>query len=159
MPAESQFSFGPEVTWDDSIIKPIDESVSASTTLQSDDHLVFPIVANIPYEAEYVIGYTGPSAADMKHQLQLSAGSETVAWRWHAGLGPTTQIAQTALVSNINTDIVNASSTVVAIFKMYVSIQGNADANVTFRWAQNASDAGALIVKAGSYVRWRKLVA
>lgn len=144
--------------WTAVMRKPADESLSSSTTLQNDDHFSFPVVADGSYYFELLLLYDGSATADIKHAFAISAGSFGIGWRKHDGVGPTTAVAQTGVVADMTTAIVNAKGgeqTLVSVTGFFVS---TAAAVVTLQWAQNASDAAAITVKAGSMLRWRELV-
>lgn len=153
----------PAVFWDDIIVKQVDENVTNSTTLQNDDELLFPILANVPtyYELTVLISSTS-SAADFKCDFALSTGSVTSAWRQHVGLGPTTQVIQSGQVADITTVIQFATGTAttnVPAHRITGMILATANANLIFRWAQNTLDAAAVTVRAGSVLCYRTLAA
>lgn len=158
MPAESQYSYSLDGSWDSIIVKAADESVTSSTTMQDDDVLQFAVLANIISLYEFVLIYTGDGAADIKTALALVSGSFVSGIRTYEGIaaGDTSQIVQD--LGN-TTPIVNGAN---PSQKRVVRIRGfvEADANTTVKlqWAQNASSATATIVKAGSLVQYRAMV-
>lgn len=159
MPAESQFSVPPTSFWDDITVKSADESVVSSTALQNDNELFFPIIANLPYYFELFLLITGTGTADLKMDFLQSAGSLNRRWLQHIGLGPTTATIQAGQQADLSTVVVFAETSEFTVNRIIGFAQGTADATLNLRWAQNVSDAGATIVKAGSLIQYRKMVA
>lgn len=157
MPAESQFSYKNLGDWGLEIVKSQDESLSASTTLQDDNEIQFPAVANASYSFEMILAYTGNGTNDFKHAFALTSGTFTRSWRFHMGLGPTTAIAQTALVADMTTAINNAAVSEAAIVHVIGHFVTDTSTTVKLQWAQQTSDAGAIVVKAGSLLRYRRI--
>ena len=153
----------PAVYWDDLIVKQVDENVTASTVLQNDDELLFPILANVTYYYELTVIVTSTaSAADFKCDFALSAGAVLNAWRQHVGLGPTTQVIQAGQVADITTVIQFATGTATTnapAHRITGMIRADTNANFILRWAQNTSDAAAVTVKSGSTLCYRALSA
>src|SRR5574341_1924364 len=55
--------------------KTADESVTSSTTLQDDDHLVIAVEANTNYFIEAFLIYDGDAAGDFKFTFSVPAGA------------------------------------------------------------------------------------
>lgn len=149
--------------WDATVVKAVDESVSASTALQADNELLFAVVGGVPYYFELLLHYAGSAAgsgaADLKHDFALSTGSVLSAWRQHIGLGPTTGVVQASQLGDINTVIQAAVPGAAQSQFQKVSgvIVASVSATFTFRWAQNVSDPATVIVKAGSVLRYKAM--
>lgn len=144
--------------WDAVIQKETDETISSSTTLQDDDALQFAVSGGDSYAFEMLLVYDSPSTADFKHAFALTAGSFTRGFRRHDGFGPTTVVAQAALVADMTTAIQQGAN---ATENLLVWIRGffipSADATIKLQWAQNTSDAGSTTVRKGSLIRYRRL--
>lgn len=145
------------VFWDDTIVKQVDETLGNSTTLQDDNELVFPVLANTPTYFELLVYVDSPAAADFKHAFSVSAGSVVRAWRNHDGLGSTTAVAQTGVVADMSTVIIHAGTTF-NVFRVSGVVTVDSAANVTFQWAKNSADAGTTTVFAGSLIRYRNML-
>jgi hypothetical protein len=146
--------------WDGFVVKGSDETVT-NTTLQNDNELAFAAVGGETYFFELLLIYGQADADDIKHAFAVSAGAFTAngSWRRHAGIGPTTVAAQSAVVADMTTVIVNATTN---DGDKFVVVDGSfmvtSNATVTLQWAQNTADAvNGTTVRAGSLIRWRRL--
>jgi hypothetical protein len=145
--------------WDLAVVKSVDETISASVALQNDNELLFPVTANVPYTFLARIVYSSNGTADFKHAFQLSTGAPvaSTSWRRHSGLGPTTAVAQLAVVADVTTAIINAYAANFMQVEVYGAITNDATATFNFAWAQNVSDPVDTTVKAGSFLAWREM--
>lgn len=139
------------------IVKSTGETVNNSTTLQDDDELFFPVLANEIWDLEGVITYDTGTAPDFKWALSIPGSGTAIG----VSLGLQLGAAGTGTVK-----IEPATETGVAVgglavnqpvlFRLLVTV-GNADGNVIFQWAQNTLTAANTIVRAGSYLIARKV--
>lgn len=143
------------------IVKPSDESVTSSITLQNDDHLVLPVLANTIYFVQGMLIYTGDSAGDMGFRWSAPSGS---VFNWASdALGSsaaslTSQVSRTAQgVTNQPTFGAVTGGTAVAPFKGLLTV-GSSGGNLRATWAQGTSNATATTMKAGSYIMARRCV-
>ncbi len=139
-----------------------DESLASNTTMQNDDHLVVPVVANAVYEVQAFIvytsgttgkikiGWTGPTSATFDWcsnglEQNVTAASAEKVWRAYNAIG------------DIQT--LGTAGTVVKVTAMPIGLLetfGTAG-NLQFRWAQNTSDVTATIVRTNSFLRVKRL--
>jgi hypothetical protein len=145
--------------WDSFVVKSVDESISASVALQNDNELAFPVTVSVPYTFLARIVYSSNGTADFKHAFQVSAGAPvtSTSWRRHSGMGPTTAIAQLAVVADVTTAIINAYAADFMQVEVYGAVVNDASATFSFAWAQNVSDPVNTTVKAGSFLAWREM--
>ncbi|MER6236549.1 hypothetical protein ABT185_10845 [Streptomyces clavifer] len=128
--------------------KTADESVTSSTTLQNDNHLLLPVVANATYSLFLMCIFSGSTVGDIKFDWTVPSGTVL---RWSDQTG--------ASGLNTDADVYSApgGATQVA-FQIWATVVTSSTAgNVTFRWAQNASDATATIVRANSHLRLERV--
>lgn len=124
--------------------KSADESVTSSTTLQNDDHLALAVVANASYVMKLMIIYTSAATPGIKYGWTGPA-SATLSW------GTSTAVISFLALSDTD----NWSNTASAIHSTCytgVLVTAGSSGTLQFQWAQNASNATAMTVKAGSYL-------
>ncbi|MFF4552701.1 hypothetical protein [Streptomyces sp. NPDC001422] len=144
------------------IAKTADETVNSNTTLQNDDHLVLPAVANGVYvfaldlymtEATDFVGdfkmsFTCPAGAtfDMHgagaHVTALASGTSSDG-EWIGKLA--TSSAAATLAFGVGTGL-----TAVRVYGRLA--MSSTAGNLQLQWAQNASDSSGTTLKAGSYM-------
>lgn len=133
--------------------KVADESVVSSATLQDDNDLQFAIAANEVWCFEIYVNVLGGTSSDFKCAIQVPSGA-TLRW---SGLGGESVIDhQTEITSDATTVWPTSGLTdptqAASIFIKGTVVNAGNSGSVKFRWAQNASNATATIVKAGSYI-------
>lgn len=143
------------------VVKPSDESVTSSTTLQNDDHLVLPVTANTLYFVQGMLIYTGNTSGDMQFQWTGPSGA-TFDWASDAlpsGATTTTdQVSRTALTfANVAPVAAITGSTATVPFKGVLSV-GSSGGSFRIKWGQFASNATATVMKAGSYIMTRRCI-
>jgi hypothetical protein len=149
------------------IAKTADETINSSTTLQNDDHLVLPVVANAVYKFEldlymiestdfvgdFKMSFTCPTGAtfDMHgsgaHITDLSAGTSSNG-EWIGKLA--TSSAAASLSFGVGTSL-----TGVRVYGRLV--MSSTAGNFQMQWAQNASDATGTTLKAGSIMTMTRI--
>lgn len=142
------------------VIKGSDESVTSSITLQNDDELVLPLLANTDYWLEAFILYGANATADFK--LYFTVPSGTVYDLLHNGLrtghasadgidavsrARFTQASSGGTPGGINATT-NADIAICPVEGRV--IVGGTSGNITLQWCQAVSNATATVVKAGS---------
>ncbi|MFD9306143.1 hypothetical protein ACFWCB_26400 [Streptomyces sp. NPDC060048] len=141
-----------------SIVKSSSTSRTSTTTLAADPHIVLAVAANTAYLLDGFFEYDGAfGAGDLKLDWTVPA-SATLRW---AALG--TVAADTT--QKFNSSSVEAGVTTLSIGTYGVGSTRNACAprgylttgatagNLTLTWAQNASNATATTLRAGSWAR------
>ncbi|MFE7029439.1 hypothetical protein ACFU9Y_03950 [Streptomyces sp. NPDC057621] len=124
--------------------KTADQSKTSTTTLGNDTHLVVPVVANATYALFLLCIFSGSTTGDIKFDWAVPSGTVL---RWADQTG----------ASGLNTDVDVYSApggTTQVAFQIWATVVTSSTAgNVQFRWAQNASDATATIVRANSMLQ------
>jgi hypothetical protein len=145
-----------------SVVKASDESVSGSTVLQNDDELFFTATSGGIYEFELVLIYASPAGGgtpDIRFGLGEDATTGRGLFSTIANLttadAPTSTQRHTDQGSGTTTSAGTGTADRVMVCK-----GGHRGNGGTFRlvWAQNTSDANATIVRAGSVLRYRRIV-
>jgi hypothetical protein len=143
--------------------KTVDESVTSSTTLQDDDDLAFTVQADETWVWEAVLYVVGSTAGDIRVAFTVPAGA-TLQW----GAPGSAAIAATAsgAAEEVNNNVVTASGTFEnygtfagrsAILVRGLVVVGSTAGTVQLQWTQNASNATATTVKAGSHLIARRI--
>lgn len=147
------------------VYKSADESVTNSTTLQNDNHLLFTASAGKKYYFEIQLVTTCPSSGiDMKVGLTFPAGSLSYtvtgmdpavgsgyigSGTW-AGYDSTTVSASNSVAVGIPATT-TPNSGFVKIVGVFICTTGG---TVQLQWTQNTLSASALVVKTGSFLKW-----
>jgi hypothetical protein len=141
------------------VTKALDESVTSSTTLQADDELVFAAVSGGLYEVELFVIFASPAGGSTP-DLKVATGEDNTN---RGGLlvfvylntGETATATPLTAVRNvtaaINTDTANSAFLARG---PYVGGGGT----FALMWAQNTSDTNATTVRAGSVLRYRRIL-
>lgn len=137
------------------ITKITDETTNTDVTLSNDAKLLFPVLANTKYWFKFRIHYDTPTAADFKFDIN-GPGTPTlvdyITKVFAPGSVSPVHTRQTAFAVSIQ--VLETSGT-----RGYIEVDGilhnGANAgNVTFRWAQDTSNASNTTVRAGSRVEF-----
>ncbi|MFG2380550.1 hypothetical protein [Streptomyces avermitilis] len=124
--------------------KTADQSKTSTTTLGNDTHLFLPVVANATYSLFLLCVFSGGTTGDIKFDWAVPSGTVL---RWADQTG----------ASGLNTDVDVYSApggTTQVAFQIWATVVTSSTAgNLQFRWAQNASDATATIVRANSMLQ------
>jgi len=140
------------------VVKAADESVTSSTTLQDDNHLILPLEANATYTLEGGLYYDGQfNAGNLKLTWTLPA-SATFYWSANGpATGGAAAYASNAVTSgniSLGTYGTGGAKTTASVNATVVTV-GTAG-NMTLRWAQDTSNATATTIYAKSWLRaWR----
>lgn len=152
------------------VVKSADESLTSSTALQDDNHLILPVDANATYELQAMLFWAGNETGDIKFAFAFPTGA-TVNWAItgpnaaDAGFSTGGTRGGTQYFSSLNQtlsptgsiDIAGSTSPLHARPHGTV-ITGVTAGSLTLRWAQNTSNATATTVKAGSWLRLQRHV-
>lgn len=146
------------------VAKTADESVTSSSTLQDDNHLLLSVAANTDYYGLLVVLATSAAnaAGDIHTGFTFPAGA-TLHWGAH---GPTTALASGSVgdveylarlsATSGTTEISYGLSTSILTIVHYLHLLTAGTAGtLRLQWAQQASNGSATTVKAGSYM-WLK---
>lgn len=156
--------------FDQTVVKTADETVTASTTVQNDDHLIFAIGASATeiWFFEGMLLINGANATmDFKFTFTGPASS-TGAFGGGSGTGATGFSGFAQLGGGVSIGNLAAFATTInaptGTANIGLQVQGwvfggGTAGNVTLQWAQAASDAGNLVMKKGSFLRAKKLIA
>ncbi len=140
------------------VTKTGDENATNST-LQADDELLFTAASGGVYEIELVIIYASPLSTTVP-DLKIGLGEDTTARGVAACIGfsvtDATQLNSVLMTKTANTLNFGTAATnrVVRIFAHYVGAGGT----FNLMWAQNTTDANPTTVRAGSILRYRRIV-
>ena len=131
--------------------KTADESVTSSTTLQDDNHLVWAASANKNYVFRYFIPYTIASGTGIKINITAPSGA-TGSFATLVASGGAAYAAASAQSTAIGTTLdipgLNVSTGAThLVVEGYIDVSSTAG-NVTLQFAQSTSNATALVFKA-----------
>lgn len=143
------------------VIKPADESVTSSSTLQDDDHLLLSVAANAIYRVETIIKYVSTSTTPGFQMAWSGPTGASLLWvPCGLGFGDTSSNDKIDMAAR---DITAASSLAtpssagnVALPTGILTVGGTAG-TLKFRWAQVSGNATATTVKAGSLLQLTRL--
>ncbi|MCY0917045.1 hypothetical protein OS965_02490 [Streptomyces sp. H27-G5] len=141
------------------IVKPVDEPRTSTTTVADDGHLYASLEANSVYRFSSTLLLDGPEAADATITFTVPSGA-TGGWTPLAGtLGTTVpdgsaqlKVAARQFGSNSDIGVMASSATLAGIMAMPRGIitTGATAGLLRLRWAQQTSNATAVNLKAGS---------
>lgn len=145
------------------VVKPSNETVLNSTTLQNDDHLALPMSANTIYFIQGMFIISGLEAADMAFKWAVPSGAT---FNWVSDtLGSSATGSATGQVSRTSQGNssqpafgVIASTTTVVPFKGLIVV-GSTGGVLRATWAQNLLSASTpTTMIAGSYMMARRCI-
>jgi hypothetical protein len=138
---------------DELVRKSANESVTSSTTLQNDDHLVYTMTANHTWAFKLVVLGQSAASSALKSNFTIPA-SASFSYLGFSGPNIVTERR------NGGSDFVSAALADPALPIIYDGIVtcGATPGNFQYQWAQNASSATALIVATNSYLLMKLLV-
>lgn len=144
------------------VVKPSNESVTSSTTLQNDDHLALPMSANTIYFIQGMFIISGAEAADMAFRWSVPSGA---VFNWVSDtLGSSATASATGQVSRTSQGNTNqpafgliAGNITVVPFKGLIVV-GSTGGVLRATWAQNVSSGTATIMREGSYMMARRCI-
>lgn len=142
--------------WTDKVTKLIDETVSASTTIQNDNELFFTTVNNTYYEFDLFVMYLR-SGGGITPDFQFRVGEDsTFRGDWSGGTWSTNEIAVFD-EQRIDTDFsktIGMHTAEIRTFKLDGIFRGGGG-TLRFAWAPSTNTADIVTVKAGSFMRYR----
>ncbi len=141
------------------VVKPSNESVTNSTTLQNDDHLVLPVNAFTMYFIQGMFITSGDPNADMDFRWSAPVGA-SFDWASDALSGTATsatdQVSRSgqSATGNPSFGLVSGATTVVPFKGLLIT--GSNGGNLRATWAQKVASATATVMRAGSYLMARR---
>ena len=138
--------------------KTADETVTSSTTLQDDDHLLFSIGASEIWAVEVVLFYNASTTGDIR--VGMSGPSGVTVHHGHLALTPAVttwngDVNAFAFMGGSGSDSLTGggagSDDVTFIYKALV-VNGGTAGTMTIQWAQQSSHSTGTIVRANSYL-------
>src|SRR5262245_3251832 len=144
-----------------SAIKTANESVTSSTTLQNDDHLVIALAANSTYWVNITLIIDGATGGDFKADFTGPAGATPLLHvdGHNLSAAATTDDAITLMETFgdvIHIGTLGVGSHTAVSMRGPVSIAGTAG-NMQLRWAQETSSASATRILTGSAMWARRI--
>jgi hypothetical protein len=140
--------------------KTADESVTSSTTMQDDNHLLFAIGANEVWAFEMYVFYHGAAAGDISFALSVPSGATYRRGQMGLATGATTDTADVRIVSvttgSSGLGAINTSEQAMAIHTGVV-VNGVNAGFVTLQWAQASISGTATTVLTNSYLKAHKI--
>lgn len=140
------------------VIKPADEPVTSSNTLQNDNDLLAAVVANASYDFDCYLDYEGGTinTSDLKWQWAVPSGATM---RYQA-FYVTTSNALGGETTQLGSDVVVAGTKGAGVLmgvKMSGSlVMASTAGNMQLTWAQNTINGTATIVHAQSYLKLKR---
>lgn len=141
------------------VVKAADTSRSSTTTLADDADLTFAVTANSKYLVRFALIVTGGATEDFKFALGGPASYQPSGSVWMNPGNTTTISGDDAPNNNVAETIVlacHATEPGSIFWDGYVTTSGTAG-TFSIMWAQNTSGATATLLKAGSYLSYRKI--
>jgi hypothetical protein len=136
------------------VYKTADETVSASTTLQDDNHLTFTIDANGIYAFEAYLYATHTTSGDLKIMWVEPDGTYSLFHIGHQSGGAWS--GRNMIESEASGFTFNLSSSVAGVVISGKIVAGGAGGTFKLQWAQ-ASASGDTVMKTGSWLSYKKL--
>lgn len=131
--------------------KSADESVTSSTVLQNDDHLLLAVGINEVWQISLGILYRSTTTADLKMAFTFPSGEVTASAVALVGGAATVVRFEGASPAAGSAVVDGLSATVSTYFEINgVFTNGGSSGNLQFQWAQNVSDAAATKVMTNS---------
>lgn len=132
--------------------KSADETVNNSATLQDDDALGKLLTVSSTYEFELLILYNSGATPDLKFGFTGPAGS-SANWAAISNSTPVVSVPK-VLADTLTVDGTGADATVLV---KGIFVMGATAGGLQLQWAQATANASNTIVRAGSYLRIRKV--
>lgn len=125
-----------------------DESVTSSTTLQNDDHLVVPVGANETWLIQFDLFIIVGISTNLRWKLAVPSGTSAGGQIKH---GVSTSVNEITDATSENTQNMGAFSSSQGHVTIFVKLTTSSTAgNVQLQWAQGTSNGTALTVKSRS---------
>lgn len=130
------------------VTKPINETVTASTVFQNDDHLFFPIGANETWAFRFTVLANVPATPDIKFAVTAPSGATCVV----SFVDAEAAVTNGNFGCGVSTGLITGNGAN-DVYEVVGTVTNGATAGVVqLQWAQNTSNAAAVTVLAGSSV-------
>jgi hypothetical protein len=139
--------------------KTSDQSITNSTTYQTDTQLTVPLAANAVYAVDAFIIYSTPDNAEYKNQWSVPSGA-TILWApWGLSGGTSdTGSIRTPVGSGGGWTLTSTlPSTTNVSARPVGTITTTTAGNLAYQWGQSVADAAATTVHAGSWIRAHRI--
>ncbi len=131
--------------------KAADESVASNATLQNDDHLAVGVEAGKSYEVEGTIFVTAANGTpDLKLAFDTPAGTTLMIGYVSAETATNEEVMTVDGAGSARIQIPTNDTVQIAV---HGTVEVTASGNLQFQWSQFASNASAVTVKEGSYLK------
>lgn len=142
------------------VSKAADQSVTSSTTLTNDSHLVAALVANATYILDGYLMLFGSGAGLGDAKIDFTVPSGTTMHYTSGGVvaaNPATQYEDTVNANSTARTIGTNGTTDMGVALHAHIVVGSTAGNVQLRFAQNSSNVTATGFRAGSWLRFRRI--
>lgn len=142
------------------VIKAADQTVTSSTTLTNDSHLVAALVANATYIVDGYLMLTGPAATTGDAKIDFTIPTGATMHYTSGGVvasSPAVQYEDTVNANSTARTIGTNGSTDMGVALHAHVVLGSAAGNVQLRFAQNSSNGTATGFRAGSWLRFTRI--
>lgn len=141
--------------------KTSDQSITSSTTYQTDTQLTLSLAANAVYTFEAFVVYSTPAAADFKQQWVIPSGA-TIQWSpWALSGDPSADTGSIRVISGNAVGFASTtgapSTTLLAARPIGLVITSSTAGAFTYQWGQNTSDPATTAVHANSWLCARRV--
>jgi len=135
------------------VIKPADQSLTSNATLQNDNALTLPVVANATYLFRCMLDYEGGTqgSSDIKWTWTLPAGATMRYWLGRTSTAGAALIGEATGAQTLTAGSSGAGN-LNGILMDGTLIMSSTAGSITLQWAQNTSSGTATIVHAQSYL-------
>ena len=141
------------------IDKTADETKTANTTLANDSTLLFSMTGNAKYAVRGKIFFVTTANADFKYSFAYVTAPASVfrVTRKHIVPGTTTLVVAVMQAADNGVAVTAVGTGTDGGYIEFDAVVNASSSGGTFsfQWAQNTSDAGNTIVRAGSYLEWQ----
>jgi hypothetical protein len=139
------------------VLKTVDESLNTNTTPQNDDHIFFATVAGAVYEFDGGIIYVSPIGGTTP-DLKTVWGEDATIRGFVAAHGVSNTDANfTGWAQTNQTATLILGTTTADRHARFTGFHVANGGTFRLQWAQNASNGNDVTVKAGSFIRYRRV--
>lgn len=142
------------------VVKAADQSVTSTTTLTNDSHLVASLVANATYIVDGYLMLFGPTPTTGDAKIDFTTPSGATMHYTSGGVvvaSPATQYEDTVNTNTTARAIGTNGSTDMGVALHAHVVVGSTAGNVQLRFAQNSSNGTATGFRAGSWLRFTRI--
>ncbi len=141
------------------IVKSADQTKTANTTLATDSELSFTMAISAKYRVEMEVYFDSTAAGDFKWR-HVGPTSPSIVRLSRRAIVPGAAVAFSSILVDLafsaaDLPLVSTGTTGGVIYLEGIVHNGANAGTFGFQWAQNTSDAGNTIVRAGSILRYR----